>query len=151
MSSLFSPSFNMFELSCIVDSVDTLVKDQPSMTISIWRRLVALSPRVLRISKSPNFVSYFFAVFQSFFERNVATQEFLTLPVISEAFSILPVVLSYGGPKTEEVRKRNSFCDRLALSLMILTSCSSHLFLFFTAVREGVCSRIDDGYAQHLC
>lgn len=75
------------------------------MTISIWRRIVALSPRILRISKSPEFVTYFFTVFQSFFERNTVTQEYLTLPVMSEAFSILPVFLSYGGPRTEEVLK----------------------------------------------
>ncbi|KAG0357941.1 hypothetical protein BG005_002930 [Podila minutissima] len=85
--------------------VDTLVRDQPSMTISIWRRLVALNPRILRISKSPDFVNYFFAVFQSFFERHAATQEFLSLPVMSEAFSILPVFLSYDGPTTEEFEK----------------------------------------------
>lgn len=144
-SILFSPAhLTRLNFLAIDDSVDTLVRDQPSMTISIWRRLVALNPRILRISKSPDFVNYFFAVFQSFFERHAATQEFLSLPVMSEAFSILPVFLSYDGPTTEEVRKRSSVCDWLALSPVALTLYFLHSLL--TVVRKGVCSRLDDGH-----
>ncbi|KAF9419367.1 hypothetical protein BGZ94_009435, partial [Podila epigama] len=93
------------DFALLKEIVDTLVKDEPSTKIAIWRRVVALSPRILRISQSPGFVDYFFNIFQSFFERNASTQEYLSLPVMSEAFSILPVFLSHGGPKTEEFEK----------------------------------------------
>lgn len=73
------------------------------MTIAIWKRTVALNPRILRMSKSDAFVNYFFKVFQSFFERDAETREYLTLPIMSEAFPILPIFLSYPGPRTTEV------------------------------------------------
>ncbi|KAG0339299.1 hypothetical protein BG004_006877 [Podila humilis] len=91
--------------SLLQEIVNTLVRDHPSMKISLWRRLVALSPRILRISKTPGFVDYFFNIYQSFYERNGSTQEYLTLPVMSESFSILPVFLSYEGAKSEEFEK----------------------------------------------
>ncbi|KAF8937820.1 hypothetical protein BGZ58_002088 [Dissophora ornata] len=91
---------NYSVLESIVNSLD---KDQVSMTIAIWKRIVALSPRILRMSKSEAFVDYFFKIFQSFFERDPEKREYLTLPVMSEAFPILPVFLSYPGARTAAV------------------------------------------------
>ncbi|KAG0303333.1 hypothetical protein BGZ98_006787, partial [Dissophora globulifera] len=70
------------DYSVLKSIVDSLEKDEVSMTIAIWKRLVALSPRILRMSKSGAFVKYFFSIFQSFFERDPDTREYLTLPVM---------------------------------------------------------------------
>ena len=74
------------------------------MSIAIWKRLVALSPRLLRMSKSESFVEYLFDVYQSFFERDGEKNEYLTMPVMSEAFPILPIFLSFESPRTKQVR-----------------------------------------------
>ena len=83
--------------------MESLGKDQVTTVIALWKRLVALSPRILRMSKSTAFVSFFFKVYQGFFERDAEKKEYLTLPIMSEAFPILPVFLSYPGSRTAEV------------------------------------------------
>ncbi|KAG0254733.1 hypothetical protein BG011_005543 [Mortierella polycephala] len=99
--------------------IDSIEKDQVSMAIAIWKRIVALSPRILRMSKSGAFVEYFFKVYQSFFERDTEKREYLTLPVMSEAFPILPIFLSYPGPRTAEFE---SVFNRAILNLMPTSS-----------------------------
>ncbi|KAF9116341.1 hypothetical protein BGX27_003334 [Mortierella sp. AM989] len=103
-------------LQSIVESLD---RDQVSMTITIWKRIIALSPRILRMSKSDAFVNYFFKVFQSFFERDPEKNEYLTLPVMSEAFPILPIFLSYPGARTAEFE---AVFSRAILNLMPMSS-----------------------------
>ncbi|KAF9439193.1 hypothetical protein BGZ76_009365 [Entomortierella beljakovae] len=103
-------------LQSIVESLD---RDQVSMTIAIWKRVVALSPRILRTSKSDSFVEYFFKVFQSFFERDMDRREYLTLPMMSETFPILPIFLSYPGARTAEFETAFS---RAILNLMPMSS-----------------------------
>ncbi|KAF9360792.1 hypothetical protein BGX26_007743 [Mortierella sp. AD094] len=98
---------------------ELLDRDQVSMTITIWKRIVALSPRILRMSKSDAFVDYFFEVFQSFFERDLEKREYLTLPVMSEAFPILPIFLSYPGTRTAEFE---TVFSRAILNLMPMSS-----------------------------
>ncbi|GJJ77035.1 DNA-dependent protein kinase catalytic subunit [Entomortierella parvispora] len=90
------------DYSLLKSIVDTLGWEQVSMTISIWKRIIALSPRLLRMSKSESFVDYFFDVFQTFFERDSEKNEYLTMPVMSEAFPILPIFLSYDGARTKQ-------------------------------------------------
>jgi len=55
------------------------------------------------MSKSENFVNYFFDVFQTFFERDSEKNEYLTMPMMAEAFPILPIFLSYDGSRTKQV------------------------------------------------
>ncbi|KAF9952253.1 hypothetical protein BGZ65_005409, partial [Modicella reniformis] len=103
-------------LEAIVNSLD---RDQVTMTITIWKRIVALNPRILRVSLTDAFVGYFFKVFQSFFERDTETKESLTLPVMSEAFPILPIFLSYPGPRTAEFE---GVFSKAILNLMPMSS-----------------------------
>ncbi|KAG0369575.1 hypothetical protein BGZ54_009551 [Gamsiella multidivaricata] len=107
------------DYSVLQKIVESLEKDQVSMTIAIWKRVVALSPRILRMSKSDSFVEYFFKVFQSFFERDTETREYLSLPVMSEAFPILPIFLSYPGARTAEFEV---VLNRAILNLMPMSS-----------------------------
>ncbi|KAF9937669.1 hypothetical protein BGZ67_001000 [Mortierella alpina] len=78
------------DFSALESIVESLGKDQVTTIIALWKRLVALSPRILRMSKSTAFVSYFFKVYQGFLERDTEKREYLTLPIMSEAFPILP-------------------------------------------------------------
>ncbi|KAG0234361.1 hypothetical protein BGX31_004586 [Mortierella sp. GBA43] len=107
------------DYSALESIVNSLEKDQVPITIAIWKRLVALSPRILRMSKTDAFVAYFFKVFQSFFERDPETREYLTLPVMAEAFPILPIFLSYPGPRTAEFE---GVFSRAILNLMPMSS-----------------------------
>ncbi|KAF9401271.1 hypothetical protein BGX21_002182 [Mortierella sp. AD011] len=107
------------DFSVLKSISELLDRDQVSMTITIWKRIVALSPRILRMSKSDVFVDYFFEVFQSFFERDLEKREYLTLPVMSEAFPILPIFLSYPGTRTAEFE---TVFSRAILNLMPMSS-----------------------------
>ncbi|KAG0024840.1 hypothetical protein BGZ80_003699 [Entomortierella chlamydospora] len=107
------------DFSVLKSISELLDRDQVSMTITIWKRIVALSPRILRMSKSDAFVDYFFEVFQSFFERDLEKREYLTLPVMSEAFPILPIFLSYPGARTAEFE---TVFSRAILNLMPMSS-----------------------------
>ncbi|KAF9205542.1 hypothetical protein BGZ49_003876 [Haplosporangium sp. Z 27] len=107
------------DCSALKSISESLDRDQVSMTITIWKRIVALSPRILRMAKSDDFVQYFFKVFQSFFERDPEKREYLTLPVMSEAFPILPIFLSYPGTRTTEFE--NVFSKSI-LNLMPMSS-----------------------------
>ncbi|KAG0050163.1 hypothetical protein BGZ83_005055 [Gryganskiella cystojenkinii] len=135
-------------LKSIVDSVGW---EQVSMTISIWKRLVALSPRILRMSKSEGFVDYFFGVYQSFFERDGEKNEYLTMPLMSEAFPILPFEVVFnkailnvmpstssdyeeGGSKFKEYI---SALDLLLKALVASSSTSLFKTLMGIAIRES--------------
>ncbi|KAF9955057.1 hypothetical protein BGZ72_004086 [Mortierella alpina] len=107
------------DFSALESIVESLGKDQVTTIIALWKRLVALSPRILRMSKSPAFVSYFFKVYQGFFERDTERREYLTLPIMSEAFPILPVFLSYPGPRTAEFE---SVFNRAIMNMLPMSS-----------------------------
>ncbi|KAI1315202.1 hypothetical protein EDD11_001140 [Mortierella claussenii] len=107
------------DYSALESIVNSLEKDQISMIIAMWKRIVALSPRVLRTSKSEAFIEYFFKVYQSFFERDNVKKEYLTLPIMSEAIPILPIFLSYPGVRTAEFE---SVFNRAVLNLMPMSS-----------------------------
>ncbi|KAF9965129.1 hypothetical protein BGZ70_005357 [Mortierella alpina] len=70
------------DFSALESIVESLGKDQVTTVIALWKRLVALSPRILRMSKSSAFVSFFFKVYQGFFERDTEKKEYLTLPIM---------------------------------------------------------------------
>ena len=84
--------------------INSLEGDQAPMAIAICKKVVGLSPRILRMSKTEAFVDYFFKVYQSVFERDPESRQYLALPAMSEAFPILPVFLAYPGARTAEVR-----------------------------------------------
>ncbi|CAO3567705.1 unnamed protein product [Mortierella alpina] len=107
------------DFSALESIVESLGKDQVTTVISLWKRLVALSPRILRMSKSTAFVSFFFKVYQGFFERDVEKKEYLTLPIMSEAFPILPVFLSYPGSRTTEFE---SVFNRAIMNILPMSS-----------------------------
>ncbi|KAG0205959.1 hypothetical protein BGX33_007637 [Mortierella sp. NVP41] len=90
------------DYSVLESLVDSLDSDQAPMTIAMWKKVVGLSPRILRMSKTEAFVGYFFKVYQSFFERDPETRQYLALPMMSEAFPILPIFLAYPGARTAE-------------------------------------------------
>ncbi|KAF9986247.1 hypothetical protein BGZ75_002051 [Mortierella antarctica] len=107
------------DFSALESIVESLGKDQVTTIIALWKRLVALSPRILRMSKSTAFVSYFFKVYQGFFERDTEKREYLTLPIMSEAFPILPVFLSYPGSRTAEFE---SVLNRAIMNMLPMSS-----------------------------
>ncbi|KAF9135211.1 hypothetical protein BGW39_004143 [Mortierella sp. 14UC] len=90
------------DYSVLENLVSSLDSDQAPMAIAIWKKIVGLSPRILRMSKTEAFVDYFFKVFQSFFERDPESRQYLALPVMSEALPILPIFLAYPGSRTTE-------------------------------------------------
>ncbi|KAF9360313.1 hypothetical protein BGX34_007846, partial [Mortierella sp. NVP85] len=116
------------DYSALESIVNSLEKDQVPMTIAIWKRIVALNPRILRMSKSDAFVGYFFKVFQSFFERDAESKEYLTLPIMSEAFPILPIFLSYPGSRTAQVSVKSFIYVDCAGNIPLLTKDKSLQF-----------------------
>ncbi|KAG0293742.1 hypothetical protein BGZ96_002384 [Linnemannia gamsii] len=90
------------DYSVLENLIDSLEGDQTAMAIAIWKKVVGLSPRILRMSKTDAFVDYFFKVYQSFFERDPESRQYLELPAMSEAFPILPIFLAYPGARTVE-------------------------------------------------
>ncbi|KAF9909938.1 hypothetical protein EC991_007741 [Linnemannia zychae] len=90
------------DYSVLENLISSLDSDQAPIAIAIWKKVVGLSPRILRMSKTEAFVDYFFKVFQSFFERDPESRQYLALPAMSEAFPILPIFLTYPGARTTE-------------------------------------------------
>ncbi|KAF9585083.1 hypothetical protein BGW38_003973, partial [Lunasporangiospora selenospora] len=111
---MFTRDFSLLERI-----VSIIGNNQAQTLIVMWKRIIALSPRILRMTQSGAFVDYFFKVFQSFFERDPVKREYLTLPVMSEAFPVLPVFLSYSGARTAEFE---IVFNRAILNMMPMSS-----------------------------
>ncbi|KAG0227795.1 hypothetical protein BGW42_002714 [Actinomortierella wolfii] len=83
--------------------VNTVGRSQSLTLITVWKRLVALSPRILRNAKSEHFIAYVYSVFQSFFERDPITREYLPLTLMTEAIPLLGIFLAHDYPHTSKL------------------------------------------------
>ncbi|KAF9155537.1 hypothetical protein BG015_009513 [Linnemannia schmuckeri] len=112
------------DYSVLENLINSLEGDQAPMAIAICKKVVGLSPRILRMSKSEAFVDFFFKVYQSFFERDPESRQYLSLPAMSEAFPILPVFLAYPGARTAEFE---AVFNRAILNMMPTSSAEYEL------------------------
>ncbi|KAF9970692.1 hypothetical protein BGZ73_006560 [Actinomortierella ambigua] len=153
------------DVSLLEAIVNAVGRSQSLTLITVWKRLMALSPRILRNAKSEQFVSYVYGIYQSFFERDPISKEYLPLSLMTEAIPLLGVFLANDCPQATKLEaavseavltqfpmtstdyeqgstKFNDYISALDVLLKAMVSCAN--FALLKTIITGVAIREDN-------